>query len=139
MVGLIRTDRKAAGSLYAADEMLKSFRVHEFDRFASREPNRLRSEVRRRHDFRGGSTLIDHDTIKLTHYLHSDGFAFPSLALHDNNLPILAEQQVDSAICAAAEHLRYFVPLAAICFRKHVFEMFPRQIAERIDAGLCVE
>ena len=139
MIGLVSADRQAAGSLHAADEMLKSFRVHEFDRFASRERNRLRSEVRRRHDFRRGSTLIDHDTIKLTHHLHSDGFAFPSLALDDNNLPILAEPQIDTAICTTTKRLHHLVTAAAICFREHIFEALPRQSAERIEASLRVE
>jgi hypothetical protein len=52
--------------------------------------------------------------------------------LHDNEVSILAKQQIDAAVCTTAEHLLHGITLATVCFRQHIFETLRRQIAERI-------
>src|SRR6185437_4281394 len=81
-------------------------------------------------------TVVGEQPIHFSHDFHVHAFAAPLFALHQRDLAVLAQAQVDTAVCAAEASFLNSVALAPKGFANQHLELPPVHRAQAVETCL---
>lgn len=121
------------------DHVQQLFAADQFDRFAFGKALGVFRVSADAGDLDRVGLVMGQQAVHFAHDADANLLTLPLFALHECAAAVLAQNQVDAAVCTAQAGLFDAIALAAKCFAYQSFELAPAASGQALQGGTCVQ